>query len=319
MNDLPVPLTPYKYLQYIENRYTSQTSLGNTVYKVKDLFSTANKRSVVRLTKILPEGNDDKFYWENDSLKNRLILGDYREYLLTFEVDFNGETTEITIPAFHFHTDSSVPVLNVTSKNIPVDALTLLGSLDLKEVFSVDGYAPEVYNYSFRLSDADGLAEGINAEIDENGILNVSLDNAELFDASPVVTVEASIDRISAKVIRCSEGEDDENENGEVGLDYEAKNTWHSIDLPIVKADYSGVNGITDANNLLRVFPNPAAYAFTINVSEATVVNVYSQGGALVGTYLLRPGEAIDVAGYAPGIYFVNLTDNGVTLKLVKE
>lgn len=313
VSDLPEPQSKYRYLDFCETNYTSQSTLTNNVYSVGDLLETADKRSEVSIVNILPEGYEDKFYWENDSLKNRLSLGDYREYMITLEVRFNDTVHEITIPAFHYLSTENVPVLQTNQKNIQVDIATLTGKLDLTEVFTFNGYAPELYEYSFRTTNEENLPDGTSVSI-ENNIINVKLSSADIFEAKPEVTVEGCISRGRSSVIRQESGDNDNQE-----INYEHDTTWHTVNLPIVKVDFSGIGLINDDEESLRIYPNPASYAFTLNVNQATELEIYTQSGASMGSYILCPGEAINITDYLPGMYIVYLPTTGHSFKLVKK
>ena len=78
--------------------------------------------------------------------------------------------------------------------------------------------------------------------------------------------------------------------------------------------------GVTDiAQSVTRIYPNPANSILNIEVNENTHIKIVNMLGATLITQKLNTGNnAVDVSGFANGVYFIH-NDKGSTVKFVKR
>lgn len=212
---------PAQYNNYlvIEDRNLTQEALNAKAFTCADIFTAGGKVVNMTLQSILPAGNEDKFYLENNRLLNRLVKTDYREYMLTFTGELAGRQTTVTVPLLHtsdYNTVLAQP--EPEAQPVPLDPVSLTGSLALSKVFPVEG--PEgLYNATYRLKT---VPQGYTAAI-ENGVLDVALTEGE-FAEGAVITVEGRIARGTQRhVVRAGEREPQSP-------------AWTSVELPVVLA-----------------------------------------------------------------------------------
>ncbi len=294
------------YVTFDQSNWDTQEELNAKTIGQDRIFSSGNKTIGVTLVKTLPAGHDDKFFYRYGKLGNRLVLGDFREYLLTFETTFNGVTRQFDVPVIHAP-GNSVPQPGVREGKLMIDPETLTGSVELEDIFAMETIVPQIYTREYRLAgEGNEFAEGITATVD-GSVLTVSVSDASLVTADLAVTVESRTKRISAKAgaaLREST--------------WVSQNTWTSATLPVELNEPSGI-GRVESGGAPVIFPNPAVYSFTLDISEPTDIELYSAGGARVASLTLRPGQAVDVRNLNAGVYFVVLPQKRVTLKLIKE
>ena len=78
----------------------------------------------------------------------------------------------------------------------------------------------------------------------------------------------------------------------------------------------------TGAGRLVRIFPNPARNAVTIESPDLYKVMIYSPDGRLMRSRQMKqPTETIDLTGLGQGVYLVHFSGNGPVFarKLVVE
>jgi hypothetical protein len=77
-----------------------------------------------------------------------------------------------------------------------------------------------------------------------------------------------------------------------------------------------------DAENILKIFPNPFQNEFLIISNEECQIKIFNSKGELI-LYggMKEKSELIDLSGYSPGVYFLELisSSNRVTKKIVRE
>lgn len=77
-------------------------------------------------------------------------------------------------------------------------------------------------------------------------------------------------------------------------------------------------NKVTAENFVL--YPNPSSGSFKIKSADGTHLFIYSSTGALVEELRIEAGKEIEFGeNYAKGIYFVRMTNSGITFKIIKE
>ena len=78
-------------------------------------------------------------------------------------------------------------------------------------------------------------------------------------------------------------------------------------------------NSMEEPNaNQLAVYPNPTNGTISISVSKPTGISVRTINGTEILTTTVENQKAIDLSGFASGIYFIH-TAEGQTMKVVKE
>jgi hypothetical protein len=89
------------------------------------------------------------------------------------------------------------------------------------------------------------------------------------------------------------------------------------------RLDISGTTGISERNNALGLlaYPNPTTGSVMVNVPSASVLSIFRADGALMAQFPVRGHEAIDISGYAPGVYtfLLNTDGNQRTFRVVKR
>ncbi len=294
------------YLTFDQSSWTTQEALNKLTVAQNRIFETGGKRlDALTLLETLPVGHDDKFIITADmALGNKLIKDDYREYLLTFETTFSGVTQEHRVPVLHMPSNN-VPVPSIGEGKVEIHPTHLSGSLDLAEVFVMETLVPEIYTREFALDNAT-LPEGVEASV-EGSVLTVSVSDLELVGDDLTVPVKSRISRVRAQASAPA------HENS-----FEYQNTWKKAAIPVVVKDITAISSV-EAEGTIRIFPNPAAYAFTLNISEPTSLEIYTAGGVRLASLPLEPGQAVDISKLSAGIYIVVLPESRTTLRLIKE
>lgn len=305
--DLP-EVNRYNNYLVVEDGRLSQEELNATTFSNDQIFiaklvdgrATYKKRVDLALVKVEPEGYDDMFYIENNRLCNRLVKGDWREYRLTVEGTLGDITTTLTLPVLHTSANSTVaaPTIDETKK-IVIDTNTRSGSLDLADVFVING-SPELYTATYRLATGSSVPEGLTASI-ADGIITVTLDDEAELSNGAAIEVEGQIRR-ATQLHKAAD------------ITPEAP-TYHKVSIPVTMT--SGIKNAA-APSSLTIYPNPAVYSFTLGNSEPVAVTLWSAAGARVFAGTVAPGQAVDVSTLPAGLYFVVLED-GTTLKLIKK
>lgn len=313
VNVIDVPeVKQYNNYLYVEDRWLSQEELNATTFASSEIFDASfnggnilcRKVVNIELTKVEPAEYADMFYMKDNVLYNNLVKGDYREYVLTFEGTLNGVTTTAEVPFFHTSNYNTIAPPTVHEEaTIEVDRTEKVGTLDLAEVFVVTGPAA-LYTSQYRLVEAE-YPENVTVELSEDGILTVSY-TGEDEPEGLTIGVEGRVERAKQE---CSKAPAIEP----VSPSWQAS----TVTVKITEQEVSGVNGAL-ADGLIRIYPNPAVYSFTLNISEPTAIRLYSAAGTMIVDTVLAPGEAVDVSSLTAGVYFVVLPD-GSALKLVKE
>lgn len=305
--DLPEVKQYNNYLT-IEDRNLTQEALNAKFFTNDQIFTAAlsdgratyKKRVDLALVKVEPEGYDDMFYIENNRLCNRLVKGDWREYRLTVEGTLGDITTTLTLPVLHTSANATVaaPTIDETKK-IVIDTNTRSGSLDLADVFVING-SPELYTATYRLATGSTVPEGLTASIAE-GIITVTLDDEAELSNGAAIEVEGRVSR-ATQLHKAAD------------ITPEAP-TYHKVSIPVTMT--SGIENAA-APSSLTIYPNPAVYSFTLGNSEPVAVTLWSAAGARVFAGTVAPGQAIDVSAIPAGFYLVALED-GTTLRLIKK
>lgn len=302
---LPEVTVLRRYLTFDQSSWTSQEDLNKQTVAENTVFNVGGKRlDALVLAETLPAGHDDKFYMNGNTLCNRLIKDDYREYMLTFEVTFNGITQEYRFPTLHMPSNY-VPVATVNEGSLEVHPELLEGSLDLADIFTLETPVPEVYTREYALDNAS-LPEGVTATVD-GSVLTVTVTSTDLVTDHLAVPVKSRTSRVNYRV-----------NAPERANEFEYQNDWKKTSIPVVVKDITGIDAVEQGSGL-RIFPNPATYAFTLNIAEATDIEIYTAGGARVAALTLNPGEAVDVSQLTAGVYLVLLTDSNTALRLIKQ
>ena len=92
--------------------------------------------------------------------------------------------------------------------------------------------------------------------------------------------------------------------------------TWIKVVVTVKANEVVGIEEVEE--NALRIFPNPATYAFALNNAEPVAISLYTAGGLLVNSLVLNPGEGVDVSALPAGLYMV-VTADGKALRLIKK
>lgn len=190
----------------VQDGNLTQERLNETKFSCDNIFDCSfadgranyKKRVDIVLTAVSPEEYGDMFYIEGNTLRNRLVKGDWREYRLTLEGTIDGVTTTIELPVLHTSTANTVAQPAIVPASVQIDRDTREGSLNLAEVF-VTGENPEIYTPAYRLAEGFELPEGVSAEISDEGVLTVTLaPEAALLERS-AIEVEGRISRATQK------------------------------------------------------------------------------------------------------------------------
>jgi len=86
-----------------------------------------------------------------------------------------------------------------------------------------------------------------------------------------------------------------------------------------------GIEQIKESNNQLLVYPNPASTVLNVtfirNTESSNTIKLVNLIGQIVYSNVIDKNEAIDISGFAKGIYMLVLTDdnNTVTKKVIVE
>lgn len=289
----------------VEDQNLSQEELNARNFTCREIFDASyrservtNYKTVdMKIAAVEPAEYADLFYISNNRLLNRLEKGDWREYLLTIEGTLDGVTTTYKVPFLHTSGYNTImpPTINENAEII-VDTATRLGTLDLATVFIPGGYEG-LYKTEYRLASSNEFPEDAKVEI-ADGILSFSYDG-EVMPYVKTIVVEGRVMRNSQKVAAATP----------------QSPQWQPVIVTVKTGTVTGVEEIS--SEALVLYPNPAVYAFTINVEEPAQVRIYTIGGALVADTVLNPGESVDVSALPEGIYMV--VAGGRTFRLVKK
>ncbi len=290
----------------IEDNNLTQEELNKKNFTDREIFSASYKSDRVtnyktvamKLVSVEPAEYSDRFYVENNRILNRLELGDYREYMLTLEGTLDGDTQTYRVPVLHTGSYGTIipPTVNENPEMI-VDINEKKGMLDLAEVFVVNGYEG-LFQSQYRLASTNSFPEDAKVEI-ADGILVFSYETAEMPDVK-TIEVEGRVSRAAQKAASFEP----------------VSPTWIKVVVTVKANEVVGIEEVEE--NALRIFPNPATYAFALNNAEPVAISLYTAGGLLVNSLVLNPGEGVDVSALPAGLYMV-VTADGKALRLIKK
>lgn len=305
VNPMPEVQPVSNYVVISDQYYTQESLNSNASIAADKIFNIGGKRpEKVEVCGILPDGYDDRFYYSANALRNRLVKGDAREYVVSFDVTFNDVTTSIDLPVLHVTNSTHVNAPHIADIPLKISYQTLTGSVDLRDIFVINSVAPQMYTHQFRL-DENELPEGVTAELTD-GILTVSTTDYNLIDGNISINVSGKVNRASTALK--AEAQTPEFERPD----------WHSTAINVIMDATTGV-AAPDTSIGLAVYPNPAEYFFTLNNSEPVAIELYTAAGGLVTSLTLEPGAALDIRNLPAGIYLVVCPDAHTTLKLIKK
>lgn len=313
---LPLPdIKQYNNYLVIEDQNLTQEKLAEKAFKIDEVFKveskvtvsrTDSKRYDLRIKSIEPEGFDEVFYIQNNQLRNRLVKGDYREYRVTFEGEFNGKTLEATLPILHTTTFNTVASPSINIKKLEVDKETGKGSLDLNEVLVPNG-SKELYTTAFRLKSGLKLPEGITAKVTDN-ILSVELTPEAIaaLDENQTITVQGQVKRATQK-------------RNAPSINPEAS-IYKDLVIPVALLVNVSVETIEDESDHLLAVGNHGQYLIYTG-SVRGYIEVYSIAGALVGSFDIEPGTMVSLAQLPKGIYIANAFKEGTrsSVKFIRQ
>jgi len=79
-----------------------------------------------------------------------------------------------------------------------------------------------------------------------------------------------------------------------------------------------GITDLTNEDNYMNIYPNPAKESLTIESNEATTLRLVSVQGQQLKTIQLETQTTIDVSNLSPGIYLL-IGDNNQAIRFIKE
>ncbi|MBO5052858.1 MAG: T9SS type A sorting domain-containing protein [Muribaculaceae bacterium] len=308
--DIPQITQAFKYIA-IEDDNLSQKELNDKVFacdqiayaSFKDTRTVFKKAADLSLVKVEPEEYSDMFYISHNTLCNNLVKGDWREYRLTIEARIGDQVKTIILPVLHTSKSNYTkdPAVN-DNVNLIIDATSRTGSLDLSEVYSIDGMNDFYKLVTRKYSKSPALPEGYTVSV-TNNILTVSLSDEAQIQNGLSVIVEGALQRASRTAAP--------------SINPSNPYTYHQATVYIDMTQL-GVDNISPDKTGMHIFPNPAVYSIALGNIEPIAVKIYSAGSTLVFNCTVNPGEAIDVSALPAGIYFVVLPD-GPAQKLIKK
>lgn len=315
----PLPeIKQYNNYLVIEDKNLTQEKLEAKTFQIDQIFRVEPKLSSTRsdskrydltIKSIEPEGFDDAFYIEGNQLRNRLTKGDYREYRVTFEGEYDGAKMTATFPILHTTTNNTVQSPTVNIKNIEIDLTEKTGTLDLNEVLQVNG-SSELYAMTFRLKPGVAVPEGFTATVSGN-ILTVELtaDNFEMFDNGPTVTVQGQVKRATQRFSAPAA------DNIEVET-----SAYKDLVIPIVAKDVTGINDVTVESSSLLTLGALGDYLI-YNGAEDGLVEVFSIAGLNIASIQVAPGAMVSLSQLPAGSYVARATatDAAASVKFARR
>ncbi|OJU46847.1 MAG: hypothetical protein BGN96_06280 [Bacteroidales bacterium 45-6] len=104
---------------------------------------------------------------------------------------------------------------------------------------------------------------------------------------------------------------------------YRAADVWKGFNISSAP---SGIENVSDKNNLIQVYPNPSPRFVAIknnkNTSGSFAYTILSANGSFVKTGKAQPDEEINIENLADGVYIIQITlDNGekISEQLIKK
>lgn len=310
--DIPEVTKSSRYL-VIEDQRLTQETLNAKKFSCNDIMSALyssnglsyNKRIDFKKVEVKPAEYADKFYIADGMLCNRLVLGDYREYMLTVTGMLDGKETTVNLPLLHtsgYNTLFPFEINEDAVINVSKDSRS--GELNLSEVFLTGEFSDIYADLKYRISADNIFPEEANIAITD-GILTFSYETDEMPDVKSII-VEAWCGRANQRMsVPAADGMVPESAS------------WKKAVIRVDTVE-TGVENVGADRGQLRIFPNPTAYAFSLGNSVPVEMALWSQGGTLLYSDTLYPGETVDVSHLPAGIYVVT-TAYGQSFKLVKK
>jgi len=104
---------------------------------------------------------------------------------------------------------------------------------------------------------------------------------------------------------------------------YRGADVWKGFNISSAP---SGIENVSDKNNLIQVYPNPSPRFVAIknnkNTSGSFAYTILSANGSFVKTGKAQPDEEINIENLADGVYIIQITlDNGekISEQLIKK